>query len=65
LEAKRIAASEILSEYKVISSTKQLKRVDPLILLDSENDDDDTLTLRLAIAKGFIHVFMSMWELRS
>jgi hypothetical protein len=40
----------ILSEHRIIASNRQLVGVDPrIILANRENEDDETLTLRLAI----------------
>jgi hypothetical protein len=53
----------ILKEHQVITSSRQTKLVDPRIILNnSYAEEDETLTLRLAINTGNYQIFMFLWD---
>lgn len=54
----------IMSDHKVLTSSKQTpKSVDPrLLVLGTDTDEDETLTIRLAIMNNNLFNFVSLWS---
>lgn len=53
----------ILFEHRIFSNTRQTRTMDPrIILLNHDNEDDESLTLRLAIQSGNVELFKILWD---
>ena len=54
----------IMSDHKVLTSSKQTpKSVDPwLLVLGTDTDEEETLTIRLAIMNNNLFNFVSLWS---
>lgn len=53
----------ILLEHKIFSNMKQTRSLDPrAILINHYQEDDEALTLRLAIQSGHVEIFKLLWD---
>jgi hypothetical protein len=53
----------IIHEHKFYHhSLRQLRNLDPRIILHNADSDDETLTVRLAIQNGMFETFQFLWE---
>ena len=53
----------LLKEHQTITSSRQSKLVDPRIILsNSFSEEDETLTLRLALQLQHMNIFQLLWD---
>jgi len=56
-------AKYLLFEHKIFSNTRQTRNLDPrIIILNHDNEDDESFTLRLAVQAGSIEIFKLLWD---